>query len=177
MLTRADNEFMTIIPITQLQEADMESEKPKSIKVTGIVLMVLSAFIIFSNGMGALMFIFMAIGEEAQSGHSPQTVISFVFSHYVEICLFMIVVGIIYFFGGLFIQQYKLWANRLVTVISVVQLFIVWSIMLVIRASFGQEPGLEILNILPIIVALVWKIPFGILIWFLNKKSVLNYFE
>ncbi len=133
----------------------METEKPKSIETIGIAIMVLSAFIIFSNGMGALMSTLIGLGEASQSGQTFKTPIEFVFAHYLEMCLFMVAIGTSYLLGGLFIQKYKLWANRFVTVISGIQVLIVWTIMLIIRASFGQEPGLEILNTWTSVVATV----------------------
>jgi hypothetical protein len=155
----------------------MDGEKPKSIKTIGTAIMVLSAFIIFSNGMGALMSTLMGLGEASQSGQTFQTPIEFVFAHYLEICLFMVAIGTAYLLGGLFIKKYKLWANRFVTVVSGVQVLIVWTIMLIMGASFAQEPGLEILNTWTIIVAMTWSVPFGLLIWFLNKKDIVNHFE
>ncbi len=153
----------------------MENEKPKSIKTIGNAIMVLSAFIIFSNGMGALMWTLLGIGEASQTGLTFQTPVEFIFTHYLELCLFMIAIGSTYLFGGLFIRKYKLWANRFVTVISIIQVLIVWTIMLIMRSSFGQE--LEILNIWTIVVAVIWSIPFGLLIWFLNRKATVKYFE
>jgi hypothetical protein len=155
----------------------MQTEKPKSIKTIGIAIMILSAFIIFSNGMGALMSNLMGLGEASQSGQTFHTPIQVVFAHYLEMCLFMVALGTSYLLGGLFIQKYKLWANRFVTVISGIQVLIVWIIMIIIRSSFGQEPGLEILNTWTIVVATTWTVPFGLLIWFLNKKAIVIYFE
>jgi hypothetical protein len=155
----------------------METDKPKSIKTIGIAIMVLSAFIIFCNGMGALMSTLIGLEEASQSGQTFKTPIEFVLAHYLEMCLFMVAIGTSYLLGGLFIQKYKLWANRFVTVISGIQVLIVWTIMLITRASFGKEPGLEILNIWTIVVATTWTLPFGALIWFLNKKNIVVYFE
>jgi hypothetical protein len=148
----------------------MDSVKPKSIKTIGIAIMVLSGFIIFSNGMGALMSTLIGFGEAQQSGQTLQTPITFIFSHYLEVCLFMIAIGTAYLFGGLFIQKYKLWANRFVTVF-------VWTIMLILRASFKQDTGLEILSNWAIVVAMAWTVPFGLLIRFLNKKDIVKHFE
>jgi hypothetical protein len=156
---------------------DMKEEKPKSIKTIGTAIMVLSALIIFSNGMGALMSTLIGLGEASPSGQAFQTPIEFVFAHYLEMCLFMVAIGSAYLLGGLFIKKYKLLANRFLTVVSGVQVLIVWTIMLIIRTSFGQEPELQILNIWTIVVAITWTIPFGLLIWYLNKKDIVKHFE
>ena len=155
----------------------MEGEKPKSIKTIGTAIMILSAFIIFSNGMGALMSTLLELGEVPQSEQTNQTPIAFVFNHYLELCLFMVAMGTTYLFGGLFIKKYKLWANRFVTIISGIQILIVWTVMIIIRSSFGREPGLEILNTWTIVVALFWTVPFALLVWFLNGKDIVNKFN
>jgi len=155
----------------------MEKGKPKSIKTIGTVIIIISAFIIFSNGMGALTSTLMGLGESSQSGQTFRSPIEFVFAYYLEMCLFMVAIGTAYLLGGLFVRKYKLWANRFVTVISGIQVLIVWATMLIMRKSFGQEPGLEILNIWTIVVAIFWSIPFGLLILFLNKKDIVAHFE
>lgn len=159
------------------EAVNMDSEKPKSIKKIGKAIMALSAFTIFSNGMGASMSTLMEIEENPQSEQVIKTPITFIFSHYLEMCLFMVAIGTTYLFGGLFIQKYKLWANRFVTAISGIQVLFVWTIMLLIRASFGQEPGLEVINTWVIVVATTWTIPFGLLIWYLNKKDIVKHFQ
>lgn len=154
----------------------MENEKPKSIKTTGVIIAILSTLAIFSNGMGALMYTLLGMGKE-QAEKAFETPIEFIFSHYVKLCLFMMVIGSVYLLGGLFLRKYKLWANRFVTSISVIQILIVWIIMLAIRSSIKEEPELGILSTWTIVVATFWSIPFGVLIWFLNRKETIKYFS
>ena len=154
----------------------MENDKIQSIRTVGITIVVLSAFIIFSNGIGAL----MAILIESSEGSQPTidaTPMGFILAHYLEMCLFLVLIGIAYLFGGIFIQRYKLWANRLVTAISALQVLVVWIMMITVRSSFAEQEGLEILSVWTIAVALIWTVPFGILIWFLNKKGVIKNFQ
>ena len=152
--------------------ARMENDKIKSIRTVGITIVVLSAFIIFRNGMGALMAILIEFSE----GSHPTidaTPMGFIFAHYLEMSLFLVLIGITYLLGGIFIQRYKLWANRLLTAISALQVLVVWIMMIVVRSSFAEQEGLEILSVWTIAVALIWAVPFGLLIWFLNKRTVI----
>jgi hypothetical protein len=157
----------------------MENEKPKSIKTTGLIIIIISALIIFSNRMGALMSILIGINEavDPNAGQIQTNPISYIFSHYIEMCLFIVTIGLIYLLSGIFIQKYKLWANRFATVISGLQIIFVWCIMLILRSSIGYEPGMEIFKNGAIATAIIWTIPFGLLIWFLNKKGIKEYFN
>jgi hypothetical protein len=154
----------------------MENDKVQSIRIVGISIVVLSAFIIFSNGMGALMALLIASSEGSQPTIDA-TPMGFIFAHYLEMCLFLVSIGIAYLLGGIFIQRFKLWANRLVTAISALQVLVVWIMMIIVRSSFAEQEGLEILNVWTIAVALIWTGPFGLLIWFLNKKGVIRNFQ
>ena len=154
----------------------MENDKIKYIRTVGITIVVLSAFIIFSNGMGALMAILIEYSEGSQPTIEA-TPMAFIFAHYLEMCLFLVLIGIAYLFGGIFIQRYKLWANRLVTTISALQVLVVWTMMIIVRSSFAEQEGLEILSVWTIAVAPIWTLPFGLLIWFLNKKAIIRNFQ
>ena len=154
----------------------MENDKIKSIRTVGITIVVLSAFMIFSNGMGALVVLLIESSEGSQPTIDA-TPMGFIFAHYIEICVFLVLIGIAYLLGGIFIQRYKLWANRLVTAISALQVLFVWLIMVIVRSSFAEQEGLEILSVWTIAVALIWTLPFGLLIWFLNKKGVIRNFQ
>ena len=156
----------------------MVSVKPKSIKTIGIAIMIMSGFIIFSNAMGAVASTLIGLDGITPPGQSdPSTPFTFLIAHYFEMCLFMVAIGIAYLFGGLFIRKYKLWANRFVTAISGLLILLFWTIMLIMRGSFPQEPGFEFTNTWIIVVAMAWSAPFGLLIWFLNKKDIVNCFE
>lgn len=157
----------------------MENQKPKSIKIIGLIVTIISALIIFSNGMGAFMSILMDFNEIPDSStlEVEANPISFIFSHYTEMCLFMVTIGLFYLLSGIFIQKYKLWANRFATFISGLQILFVWSIMLIIRSSIGDEPGMGIIKFGAIAAGIFWTIPFGLLIWFLNKKGIKENFN
>ena len=157
----------------------METVKPKSIKTIGLIITIISALIIFSNGMGALMSFLMGFNDSVDPsvGQIKTDPISYIFSHYIEMCLFMVAIGLFYLLSGIFIQKYKLWANRFATVISGLQILFVLSIMLILRFSIANESGMEFFKRGTIATAIFWTIPFGLLIWFLNKKGIKEYFD
>lgn len=155
----------------------MEEQKPKSIKNIGLIVVIFSGLIIFSNGMGALAWTAIGMGEEMniQSTENSDPV-SFLFSHYIEMCLVMLIIGIAFLIGGLFVRKYKLWANRMVSILSFIIILLIWGLMVSMSISIGKEEGMEIFCYGAIINALFWSTPLGLLIWFLNKKKINKHF-
>lgn len=156
----------------------MEVQKPKSIETIGLLVSILSGFIIFSNGMGALAWSVMGIGEDMnnQTAESSDP-ISFLLSHYIEMCLIMLSIGTAYLIGGIFIRKYKIWANRLVSALSALVILIIWALMISIAVATGEQEGMEIFSYAALITALFWSTPVGLLIWFLNKKKIKKHFD
>jgi hypothetical protein len=155
----------------------MEEQKPKSIKTIGLLVAIFSGFIIFSNGMGALAWSAMGMGEDINSQNAESSdPVSFLFSHYIEMCLIMLFLGTAYLIGGIFIRKYKLWANQMVSGLSVLIILIIWGLMIVISISTGEQDNLELFSYGALINALVWSTPVALLIWFLNKNKIKKHF-
>ena len=155
----------------------MEEQKPKSIKTFGLIVAIFSGFIIFSNGMGALAWTAIGMGEEMEIQSTENSdPISFLFSHYIEMCLVMLIIGIAFLISGLFVRKYKLWASRMVSILSFIIMLIIWGLMISMSISTGQQEGMEVFSYGAIINALFWSTPLGLLIRFLNKKEVKKHF-
>tara|TARA_B100000609_G_C17052044_1_gene349546 strand:- start:146 stop:616 length:471 start_codon:yes stop_codon:yes gene_type:complete len=155
----------------------MEEQKPKSIKTIGLLVTIFSGFIIFSNGMGALVWSIIGMGDDLNKMGTVSTdPISFLFAHYIEMCLIMLLIGIAYLVGGIFIRKYKLWANIMVSSLSVIIFLIIWGLMIAMSISVGQQDGMEIFSYGAILNAVFWSTPVGLLIWFLNKKKIKKHF-
>ena len=153
----------------------MDDQKPKSITTIGIIIIAISALIIFSNGMGALVSTMMGFSENNNTNDTiNQSPISFLFNHYLEMCLTMVALGLLYLIGGIFLCKYKMWANRLVTVISIL---IILSIIGFIVASIIEMNGESNLFFFAIIGTIICAIPFGLLVRFLNKKAIKQHFN
>ncbi|MGS2764625.1 hypothetical protein [Sinomicrobium sp. M5D2P9] len=155
----------------------MKEQKPKSIKTIGLLIAVFSGFIIFSNAMGALTWAVMGIGEDLNNPNTENAdPIALLFSHYMELCLIMLLIGVAYLIGGIFIRKYKLWANRMVSILSVLLILVIWGLMIAISVSTGQQDGMEIFRYGAVFSALFWSVPLGLLVWFLNKRKIKKHF-
>jgi len=159
------------------EQTQMEEQKPKSIKKIGLLVAIFSGFIIFSNGMGALAWSVLGMGDDLINVETETTdPISYLFAHYVEMCLIMLSIGIAYLVGGIFIRKYKLWANKMISALSILIILIIWGLMIAMFISVGQEDGMEIFSYGAIFNAIFWSTPIGFLIWFLNKKKIIKHF-
>lgn len=153
----------------------MEEQKPKSVRTIGLIVSIFSGFIIFSNGMGALAFSLMGFGDNQseQKETSEFHFLGFLFENYIYLCLTMVAIGVLYLIGGLSIRKYKLWANKLVTYISVILIVLIWTLMI---AMTSEQQDLKIFTAVAIMTAVFWSTPIGFLIWFLNKESIKKQF-
>jgi len=152
-------------------------QNPKSIINIGNAITALSAMIILGNGMGIFSFTLLGYGE-TDTGLSPNNynILDWISEHYFRVCMSMIIIGIVYLFGGIYLAKYKLWANRLVTLVSGLLFFVIWFLMIFMFISMSGNVELKIFRIGSIVTAIIWSIPLLILIWYLNKKDTLKHF-
>ncbi len=150
----------------------MEANKPESIKTLGLIIAAVAGLIVLCNAMAAIGWSITGIGDEI-NGNQPEEpdAFWFVLNHYVEMCLIVVAIGALFLLGGLFIRKYRLWANRLVTALSVLMIIVIWVFMISIATTLGPEIGVKDMGIGAIFGAVFWSTPLGLLIWFLNKKS------
>ncbi len=156
----------------------MEEQKPKSVKTIGLIVSIFSGLIIFSNGMGALAFTLNGLGEN-QNGKNEKSefnLIEFLFDNYIYMCLLMVTIGLLYLIGGLNIRKYKLWANKLVTCLSLLLIVLIWTLSIAMATMVAEHNERELFSIGAIIPALLWSIPIGVLIYFLNTKEIKKHF-
>jgi len=153
-----------------------ETSNSMSIRTVAITLIVFSALVIVSNGMGAVVSVMLDFDKMVFSAKDSQTMMAFIMEHYFQLCLFMVGLGAVYLIGGIFLLRHKLWANRLVMIVSVVQVIIIWLIMFSMHLAVTHV-GIGIFMAWPVIVAVAWTIPFGILIWFLRRKDIVANFR
>lgn len=86
-------------------------------------------------------------------------------------CLLMVAIGILMLIGGIFIRNYKLWANNLVTIISVGLILMIIGLTIVMAITIGSQEELENFSLVAIISAFVFSTPIALLIWFLKKNK------
>ncbi len=161
----------------------MEQGKPSSIRTTGIGLMIFSIFIIISNTGGAFAFTMMmsdlSENNTLESGPSGIDSIDFIFQNYITLCLTMVTIGISYFIGAFYLIRFKLWANILISIVSVFLALVMWSlpIMFILIASTIDVEGVIMFGIVGILSAATWSAPIIMLIWYLNKKDIKRHFN
>jgi hypothetical protein len=148
----------------------MTTEKPKSIKTTGLLISVISTMFIFSNTMGAFAFMFIGFGgkNSIQNKDSEFKFIDFLFYNIYYLFLVIIILGGLFLIGGLNIRKYKLWANRLVSILSMFSILIIWSLMLSLSTVVYKE-GISY-SLVVLFFSFILSIPFVYLFWFLNRK-------
>ncbi|GEM_PF-3541301 len=158
-----------------------ETIKPKSVKTVGILVIIFSGLTLFSNTMGAISFLLVG-GNDVTINRPNGTVqnddpINFIFDNYVAFCLIMISIALGYLIGGIFIQKFKAWANRLLSMSASLSLVIIWGLMILMAQSIGQANGGSGFAIIPIVIGIIWSTPVALLIWFLNKQNIKKHFS
>ncbi len=148
----------------------MIETKPKSIDTIGIIIIVVSIFMIISNIGGAM------ISGIFKNEFSEEKDSIFILDHYLEMCSIMITIGIILLIGGIFFRKYKLWANRLVMIITFVFVIMLWVFFLLIINTINKENAPVFLSVFCIALAAMFTIPLLMFIRFLNLKRTKQHF-
>jgi hypothetical protein len=158
----------------------MEEQKPKSIRTIGIFVAVLSGLIIFFNSSGALVYTLTGMNSKiagtsngSLTGTDPM---EFMFRHYTTLCLITVTVGILLLIGSIYLIKFRIWANRLISIMSIFLILSIWGIMIAFSFAISRKTGSKLLCIFPIFNALLWSTPFGLLIWHLNQEKVKKHF-
>ena len=153
-------------------------EKPKSVRTIGLIVSIFSGFIIFSNGMGALVFTLLGFGSEnsEQPVISEFNLIDFLLTNLSYVCLVMVAIGVLCLIAGLNIRKYKLWANRLLTYLSSLLIVLIWTFMLTLFSIITGQQEMVLFALITILTALFWSTPIGLLIWFLNTEKIKKHF-
>jgi len=159
---------------------EMETAKPQSVRIVGLVVAIFSGFIIFANAMGALAVVITGT-EDAVDPRDPREtgsadLLAFILDHYAGICVFMVGIGIIYLSGALYIRKYRRWAAKLVSAISVFLIIFVSTTMLALFTAAEGTYALGFFRVVAVGTALIWATVLGLLIWFLNREKIKKHF-
>ena len=148
------------------------------IKSKATLLMKIGGVALLSNLFGALIFLFLGFDTESLGIEAlVQNPVSFLFGHFIKICVIMIVSGGMFIYGACHMKRMRLWANKLLTWLSVFLIIVMWSISVFVLFALANFGTTIALYFIVIIVAIVWTIPFVYLIGYLNKEDVKKYFE
>jgi hypothetical protein len=153
----------------------MNTQRPTSIKNTGLVITILSGLVVFSNGMSALMFTLLGFTDYETHETADLTGIDYFFNNISYFLLVLIVIGMLFFIGGIQLMKYKLWAKKFLTGLSIFVLALL-SFLLII-GIYSSITNSEMV-FAAILIAFVWvgfSVPLLLLIRFLNKEEVANH--
>ena len=159
----------------------MEEVKPKSIKIVGMIIIGLSIFAIFGNGLGSLALSSGGFVEQNSSLTDPRTGLDnsgyyLFFNYMLKFGLAMVLFGLLFLIGGIFLTKHKNWAR--VSLITLSSIFILGQIfILIIILSLVFNKSIYFLSSIGIIVAIVFFIAISFsLVIFLNKKQIKKHF-
>ncbi len=129
--------------------------------------------------MGALAFTLIGLGENQNIPNEESEfnlIESLLLENYVYMCLAMLAIGVLYLVGGLNIRKFKLWANKLITYLSLLIIAIIWILMIAMASMTAGHSEMGIFSMAAILTALFWSTPIGLLIWFLNIRKIKKHF-
>ncbi|HRD53501.1 MAG TPA: hypothetical protein PKY96_12715 [Flavobacteriales bacterium] len=157
------------------------TNKPATIKQVGLVVAIIGALIVLSNSSGALMHTMMGADIEfPPPPHGSPTfglTVDVAFNNYLALCLTMVAIGAVYLIGGIFLRQYKRWANLLVTALTALLILSLWWMSIGLSNSMRVDPMVMSFAFFPYIVAIAITIPLGLLVRFLNRKGIREHFD
>lgn len=153
----------------------MIEPKPKSIQTVGLIVVIISSFTIVANSGGFLVaslfpLKFKSVGQNVN-------LLAIIFAHYRQMCLMMITIGVLYLVSGLYLRKFKLWANRLMTIVSVILILVIWSSMIAVYLAVLKIHEIRLFGLFAIFSAVIWSVPIILLIRFLNKNRIKSFFE
>src|SRR5690606_6404338 len=120
-----------------------------SVRTVGILVAVGAAMIIFSNGLGGMAFSFLL--QRGDPIRFPEdsafNFLQFLIENFVYFSAGMVLIGMLYFIGGLTLRKYKLWANQLTTYLSILLLALIWIVTIAISSISTETPEIEVYRI------------------------------
>jgi hypothetical protein len=126
----------------------MTEEKQKStIKTIGFIIIALSCFIAFSNGMGALMFSMMNFTGTNTYTQEP-AIIGLLWENYLQMCFGMILLSVINIISGIGLIKFKNWSRIILIINSILISSIVILISILLLIAVAENHILSFPNIL-----------------------------
>lgn len=156
----------------------MEIQKQKSIKVIGLIFMILSSLIVILNLFSALFYHFFGLAnvQSTPEVESNSDIFHFILTHLLWVYVFFIVLGLLFFLGGLLLKHYKLMGSRLLSILLSIVLLQLWVFTgLIVNLSYHMPSEMQsIIVSMGILQGIVFTIPLLVFLWFLNKKSTIQ---
>jgi len=149
----------------------MVEEKPKSIKIIGIIVAVIAAFSILSSVLGLFMFDSLApsVGTAEENPYSVQSL-----AYIKPLAILSIIISLGFLMVGLYIMRYKKQARILALIFAVPALISIWYHTFFIASNNPFDRGE--FDIEHVIGAILYSAPIIFLINYLNKEKIKNHF-
>jgi amino acid transporter len=156
----------------------MGNNQLNTIKTVAIVVIVFSSFIVFSDGMGALVFSMMSDPTSPSPNPDPNPDgISFLWRHYIQLCLAILFIGIINIIGALGLKKLKNWGRQSLIITSFIISISIIIMVIFFITSGSKITGLGIFEKLAFIPGMsLFLVPFILLIKYLTKENIKNLF-
>lgn len=158
----------------------MENKQTKTIKTVSVIVIVFSAFIVFSNVIGAL--IYSLLGSSNKNPNITLTAqiadgFNFLWAHYLQLCFSMSLIGICNLVGGIGLLKLKNWGRLIIIASSTLISFSIMFFPIFIIIANKKNPFLGLPGILTVVIAFIilW-IPFVLLIRYLTRGEIRNHF-
>jgi len=156
----------------------MGNDHLKTVKIIAIIVIVFSCFIVFSNGMGALVFSLISDPNAAKPNSDQNSDgFSFLLSHYLQLCLVMLTIGVVNIISGFGLRKLKNWGRLTLIVTSLVisLSIIIMTIFFITSALKNENSGFAEIFIIILSIS-IFLIPFILLIRYLTKGNIKNLF-
>lgn len=152
----------------------MENHQIRNLKSISIVVIILSELIIFSNGLGSLFFLIMG-NQGGINNELSSDPISFLWSHYLQLCFGTVIIGIISLIGAIGLRHLKNWGRVCLIVSSSVISVLIVSIMILLVNYAIRNNILGPVEIIVILLSIfLFLLPLVFLIRYLTKDEIKN---
>jgi len=150
----------------------MEDNQTRNLKTISIIIIIFSILTVFSNGLGSLFFLIMG-EQEGINNEVTSDPISFVWSHYLQLCICTVFFGIINIIGAIGLRKLRNWGRVFLIISSLVISVLIIFITIVLINSTIKNNILRPVEIFAIILSMfLFLLPFILLIKYLTKDKI-----
>lgn len=160
----------------------MEPDYQKSIRNIGQAIAFFSGYMIFSNGLGAAVFLSFDAGawfgvlNLPDAGFDFGSGFAFMLKNFVALCLIIVAIGTAYMISGIYLRKFRPWARLSVMGISILMFILIWAFMIYFGMTF-QIPDVRGFAIMAcLFTSALFTTPLALLLVYLNKKAVKSLF-
>ncbi|MBX7051801.1 MAG: hypothetical protein K1X54_07185 [Flavobacteriales bacterium] len=144
----------------------------KKIRTGAIIIMAGSGYLILSNSFGAIAWDSLEVQKIFQNNRIPIQGLDMLMNYYIEICMTLATMGLLFLIGGFFLYRLQAWATKWLTVIACISLIGAIAMTCWVGQMISEIVHPMIAVIIMIISSSFELAPLIFMIWFLNRKSI-----